>query len=43
MMVGKGRLTASPRGNMHEGNGLRDQYADVNVLRDPSRRKNASE
>jgi len=40
MMVGRGRLTASPRGKMHDGNGLRDQCADRNVLTDPSRRKN---
>jgi len=43
MMAGKGRLTASPRGKMHDGNGLRDQCADENGLRDPYRRKNASE
>ena len=24
MMVGRGSLTASPRGKMHDGNGLRD-------------------
>ena len=34
---------ASPQGKMHDGNGLRDQYVDENVLMDPSRRKNASE
>jgi len=32
MMVGRGRLTASPPGKMHNGNGLRDQWADGNVL-----------
>jgi len=43
MMAGRGRLTASPRGKMHDDNGLRDQCADGNGLRDPYRRKNASE
>jgi len=43
MMAGRGRLTASPRGKMHDSNSLRDQCADGNGLRDPSRRKNASE
>ena len=34
MMVGRGRLTASPRGKMHDGNGLRDQCAVGNGLLD---------
>ena len=39
MMVGRGRLTASPRGKMHDDKGPRDQCADESVLMDPSHRK----
>ena len=34
---------ASPPVSTPDGNGLKDQYADGNVLMEPSRRKNASE
>jgi hypothetical protein len=39
---GRGPLLASPV-SAPDGNGLKDQYADGNVLMEPSRRKNASE